>query len=138
MGTAWVECWKCDECTHRWIKTEIYPSHCASSKCRSRKWDKGGTNEVRDDNHSNKQVADGVSGNLGKRERVEGLRDLVRDIQSNPLGEGHERNEGVGSDPKDSRSDSQPVMCSYHEWSTEIGEEMQCGLAEHSMKQKHG
>ena len=37
MGTAWVECWKCDACGHRWIKGELYPAQC--SKCRSRKWD---------------------------------------------------------------------------------------------------
>ena len=40
MSTAWVECWKCDECGFRWIKTEIYPERCASSKCRKRSWDK--------------------------------------------------------------------------------------------------
>ena len=38
MGTAWVECWKCDECGFRWIKTEVFPERCPSRKCRSRKW----------------------------------------------------------------------------------------------------
>lgn len=42
MSTAWVECWKCDECGHRWIKTEKWPEQCASSKCRKRSWNKMG------------------------------------------------------------------------------------------------
>lgn len=36
MAIVWVECWKCEGCGHRWIKTEIWPAQCA--KCRSRKW----------------------------------------------------------------------------------------------------
>src|SRR5262249_40608065 len=39
MGSAFVDCWKCDECGHRWIKGENYPTHCASGKCRKRSWD---------------------------------------------------------------------------------------------------
>lgn len=39
MGTAWVECWKCFDCKHRWIKGELYPSQCPKRSCRSRKWD---------------------------------------------------------------------------------------------------
>lgn len=38
MGTVWVECWKCDVCGHRWIKGELWPEQCGSSKCRSRRW----------------------------------------------------------------------------------------------------
>lgn len=38
MSTAWVECWKCDVCGFRWIKGEIWPERCASSKCRKRNW----------------------------------------------------------------------------------------------------
>ena len=38
MGSAFVDCWKCDVCGWRWIKGEIWPSHCPSKKCRSRKW----------------------------------------------------------------------------------------------------
>lgn len=29
-------------------------------------------------------------------------------------------------------------MCDYKEYSPELGEDMQCGLPQHSMKQKHG
>ena len=47
MGTAWVECWKCDVCGHRWIKTELWPSHCASSRCRSRRWNGGQVQPVK-------------------------------------------------------------------------------------------
>ena len=39
MGSAFVDCWKCDVCGHRWIKTEIVPTHCPSKLCRSRKYD---------------------------------------------------------------------------------------------------
>lgn len=38
MSTIWVECWKCDVCGHRWIKTEKWPATCAKKACRSRKW----------------------------------------------------------------------------------------------------
>lgn len=38
MGSAFIDCWKCDVCGFRWIKGEIWPTHCASKKCRSRKW----------------------------------------------------------------------------------------------------
>lgn len=38
MSTAWVECWKCDECGWRWIKTETWPERCPSRGCRKRSW----------------------------------------------------------------------------------------------------
>lgn len=44
MSTAWVECWKCDECGFRWIKGETWPERCASSKCRKRSWNKSANN----------------------------------------------------------------------------------------------
>lgn len=40
MSKLWVECWKCDECGFRWIKSDILPERCASSKCRKRSWNK--------------------------------------------------------------------------------------------------
>ena len=40
MSIVWVECWKCDECGFRWIRGEIWPDRCASSKCRKRSWNK--------------------------------------------------------------------------------------------------
>lgn len=39
MGYESVKVWVCDVCGHRWIAGELVPTHCASSKCRSRKWD---------------------------------------------------------------------------------------------------
>jgi len=45
MSTAWVECWKCDDCGFRWIKGEIYPERCASSKCRKRSFNNTGSGE---------------------------------------------------------------------------------------------
>lgn len=38
MATAFVECWKCDVCGFRWIKTETWPERCPSRKCRTRQW----------------------------------------------------------------------------------------------------
>lgn len=35
------KCWVCDVCGFAWLVTGEAPSHCASSKCRSRKWNKG-------------------------------------------------------------------------------------------------
>lgn len=33
------ECWVCDECGHPWLKVgEVVPLQCASTKCRSRRW----------------------------------------------------------------------------------------------------
>lgn len=43
MPVVMVPAWKCGECTHVWLKVgDKEPTHCASSKCRSRKWNKGG------------------------------------------------------------------------------------------------
>jgi hypothetical protein len=30
--------WVCDKCGHTWLQSERMPTHCASSKCRSRRW----------------------------------------------------------------------------------------------------
>jgi hypothetical protein len=36
MAIAWVECWKCELCGHRWIKTGDAPRLC--SKCKKTGW----------------------------------------------------------------------------------------------------
>lgn len=46
MATAWVECWKCEACAHRWIKGELYPAQCG--KCRSRKWNESAGKDILD------------------------------------------------------------------------------------------
>lgn len=39
MSTVERESWHCDVCGFEWLKTDgINPVQCASSKCRSRKW----------------------------------------------------------------------------------------------------
>lgn len=64
MATVWVECWKCEACEHRWIKTELWPAQC--SKCRSRKWNNlaGGssTSEQHTDRSQKEAVAKQLSG----------------------------------------------------------------------------
>ena len=47
MATVWVECWKCDVCGFRWIKSEVWPAQCASSRCRSRRWNGGQVQPVK-------------------------------------------------------------------------------------------
>ena len=39
MSSQQVLAWVCDVCGHTWIASELVPTHCASSKCRSRRWD---------------------------------------------------------------------------------------------------
>lgn len=41
MSENTVEAWTCDVCGHTWLKGTTKPTHCASSKCRSRKWNVG-------------------------------------------------------------------------------------------------
>lgn len=57
MSTAWVECWKCDECGHRWIKTEVWPEQCPKRPCRSRNWNKLGLMSQASAPATNKPVA---------------------------------------------------------------------------------
>src|SRR5271170_5133346 len=52
--------------------------------------------------------------------------------------DGFESVKNIDFPPKHEIVNPGVIQCSYHEWSTEMGEEMQCGLPEHSMKQKHG
>jgi hypothetical protein len=133
MGTAWVECWKCDVCGHRWIKGELYPEQCA--KCRSRKWNSKEQSTV-----MRRYV----------RKQPESSSDLV---ERAPLAQG----EGTsGSIPLTSSKpsmdalraicagnvptipDPEPIespMCSYREWVD--GEQYACGLRAHSSKVKH-
>lgn len=47
MSTAYVECWKCDECGFRWIKTEVWPERCPSRVCRKRSWNHNGESSKR-------------------------------------------------------------------------------------------
>ena len=65
------ECWVCDVCGFAWIVSGEAPSHCASSKCRSRKWNKG---ESSADNQSGIDVPmlrgkDSVEGNSARINR---------------------------------------------------------------------
>lgn len=42
MGYVQMLVAQCDVCGHEWIATSAAPSHCASSKCRSRRWNDSG------------------------------------------------------------------------------------------------
>ncbi|MEG9430739.1 hypothetical protein [Terriglobus sp. ADX1] len=41
MATDTRAAWVCDVCGHEWLQGTTVPTHCASSKCRSRKWNAG-------------------------------------------------------------------------------------------------
>lgn len=43
MAIVWVECWKCELCGHRWIKTGDAPRLC--SKCKKTGWNKNGNSQ---------------------------------------------------------------------------------------------
>ncbi len=137
MATVWVECWKCDVCGHRWIKGEVWPDTCASSKCRSRRWNSAAKSAP---------VVDPVRGVSQPVERIDlgpvvetsqpstvaaskpGLSDLramVAQLESKPV------------------AALQPVPvalgpCPYMEYVGDIGETMACGKLEHSWKIPHG
>ena len=39
MAAIQIDGWKCEQCEHVWLaQAGKVPTHCASSKCRSRKW----------------------------------------------------------------------------------------------------
>ena len=38
MGQTTRDCWQCDVCGFTWLKGEALPVNCASSKCRTRRW----------------------------------------------------------------------------------------------------
>lgn len=109
MSTAWVECWKCDPCGHRWIKGDLYPAQCA--KCRSRKWDKPeqGTVKVRKPDPMPESP----------KTSMEVLRAIC-----------------AGKAPEDTIS-TLVEMCSYTEYDMESGETYGCRLPAHSPKIKH-
>jgi hypothetical protein len=39
-------CWVCEVCGFAWLKSDVVPSHCASSKCRSRQWNRGNCKSI--------------------------------------------------------------------------------------------
>jgi hypothetical protein len=158
MGTAWVECWKCDECGHRWIKGEIWPTHCASGKCRKRSWNKGGAvvqsqspsgteNFSQDGSTANRPLRDGTMDVTRECKSSEGSFDAITvstppysSVKMNPSMERFLGSIPIINKPADVYEvQSMPGnMCTYTEWSGELGETMACGLPAHSMKQKHG
>jgi hypothetical protein len=131
MGTAWVECWKCDECGHRWIKGDTWPSHCASSKCRKRTWNKLGAGL------GSTTVARGNTV-LDRDNKQEGLKPRL------PSTTPPRMNDAMATFLSGLRGKESPdtvesrTMCGYREYDQESGETMGCGLPEHSVKQKHG
>lgn len=107
MSTVWVKCWKCDECGHRWIKTELWPAQCASSKCRKRSWNKF-------------QVAAAPV----RREP----KDVPRPKAPPPP---------PAAPIVEAEAQEERLMCSYREYDPDTGETYACGLREHPGKVKH-
>ena len=119
MGTAWVECWRCDECGHRWIKGETWPTHCASSKCRKRTWNKLGT------------IMDQAAA-------MAPVGAVAVELQS-PLGNVVDRRELQDiCDGKTKPTEEPAEVCGFKAYSAEDGETYTCGLPVHGIKIKHG
>lgn len=89
MATVFLECWKCDQCGHRWIKGELWPAQCA--KCRSRRWNADLDKEIsRGDvalGHPDGQrtrLGDPDAGGLGKRDATRAVEQSPDTLLCNP------------------------------------------------------
>ena len=133
MGTAWVECWKCDECGHRWIKGELYPAQCA--KCRSRKWNAGAG---KDDSCESQALPSGTcrasmgtvvkSPAVAKEPQPAPPKISMDELRSICAGNVHQQESPI---------ESEISMCSYTEYDTDTGETYRCRLPVHGPKIKH-
>jgi hypothetical protein len=142
MSTAWVECWKCDECGFRWIKTEVWPERCASSKCRKRSWNKnaGVAQTVRalDPTEEGKtspavrEVTSSIPVPAPKPDMA-ALRaicagDFISDRAGHYIAPGiFEVTEASAKDMADWQRIAELVGCPHHEWA-EDGEQYRCRL----------
>jgi hypothetical protein len=124
MATAWVECWKCDLCGHRWIKSQgaVAPRLC--SKCKRTNWntESAAVSEAR--------LADApavVHPTIKPAVSMDALRAICAGK--------------VDALPEQPTQPAEPEQaskrCTYEEWSTDLGEMVQCGLSEHGLKVKH-
>ena len=139
MGTAWVECWKCDACGHRWIKGELYPLQCG--KCRSRKWNDDGRSSKRPEpvlSVRRNAQKDGGSGAVDASAVGSYKVATMGDSQPRPTMTDL-RAICAGNAPVIEESDNMDIPpCGYREWSGDLGEYVVCGLAPHAPRVKHG
>ncbi len=127
MSTVYVECWKCDDCGFRWIKTEIWPERCASSKCRKRSWNKnGGVAQLVEQG-----VAPEDAGSIPvPATTIEALRAICK---GEPLGSGGTPNPALLSPILSSPAKTE---CGYKWW--EDGVYLECLMSAGHKSPKHG
>lgn len=125
MSTIWVECWKCDECGHRWIKTELWPERCASSKCRKRSWNKNQVAAalVRQEPKEAPRPQAAPPPPAAAAQMNDAMARFMAKLPAAPI---------VEAEAQEERS-----MCSYREYDPETGETYACGLREHPGKVRH-
>lgn len=114
MAIAWVECWKCELCGHRWIRSEgsTPPRLCA--KCRKTGWHTATESPAHAYSDRNP-----VPVFTPAKPSMDALRAICAgDLPAAP-------------EP----TTTQP--CTYTEYDYESGETYRCGLQQHSVKVKH-
>lgn len=133
MATAWVECWKCEACGHRWIKGELYPSQCG--KCRSRRWNAKG--EISQADIPPTLPASPIQTTSRPAPASESPASLFARLGLTTASKMHELPPPTISTPVE---DDEPALpeCSYSEYDMDSGETMHCGKRQHTFKVKHG
>lgn len=116
MAVAWVECWKCELCGHRWIRTPGTPPPRQCSKCKRVGWH---TVETSSDEQNSPDFTP-VSDNAGRPD-IAALRAICA---------GH-------TTPEPDAGEATERMCTYTEYDTDTGETHRCSLPEHSPKRSH-
>lgn len=165
MSSCFVDCWKCDDCGFRWIKTEAWPERCASSKCRSRKWNQkgevNGPDLQREGTHTPREGARNTHPQHQQRKRepmptlrnseaheerlhsLQSVREELANERSTPIpgvSRGFAGLEAANTTlpiSTTTAADSDLPMCSYIEYDPDTGETYGCTLHQHPSKVKH-
>lgn len=137
MSLVWVECWKCDECGHRWIKTLLKPERCPSRACRKRSWNKNQlfvpANPASADDVNAAQEASRIARDLPKlKPDMDTLRLVCAGVLETPVGI-FISDERVAPGELRLGSHDGPVLmdgigCPHEEWAPD-GEKYHCNLA---------
>lgn len=129
MAACFVECWKCEVCGHRWIKTETWPETCARKACRSRKWNKTGGVAQPDRAPA---VGLGEAGSIPApqiKTNMDALRAICAGNVETQLQAMRHRDVEPLPDPL--------KICEYTEYDQDTGETYVCRLPVHPAKVKH-
>jgi hypothetical protein len=127
MGERMVWMWECDVCGWTWVRVPgAKPAQCPSRKCRSRRWDAGGTPPeigpgagVFDPQHP--AMADEIAGLADRAGEVgmERLQEIAAGRVSFPDTE---------PPPKKPVQPERAGPCGFRGWNEVLGEFSECGL----------